>query len=496
MRPSIDASMTRLGGPPAGNAGASCVRGSRALSQAHARAARRWSTEPHRQPRAATPRVSATAPRPSRWRGRRHCSWRARRRQRIAHDLALRACQAQRARGAASARRPAHRRSIRRRRRARHGRITISQDLGAGKKLRGAAQCGSCAVTSTLSFEPKGNSQWRSAPTSSRTETTSRSTGRSSRSSSSSTSSPARAARSCARSCAGPSDGNVIDRTFRAGEKFRSVRTEARKMQFLYADGTDAHFMDTESFEQIAVAESDGRATRCAGPSRAARSTCCSSTISPRDLQLPSAVDLEVTADRPGPARRHGLGRRHQAGDARDRRGDPGAAVRRAGPAHPRGHALGRIRLRAPEDAPLRAAPGRGVRALPARPDRPAAGGDVRGRTTRCSCARWRTRRPTARQELDEIIDRHAHGWSVERIQPLERSIMRVALIEMLHPDAAPARAADPAGGRDRGGGRERQDVLRRGGAGLRQRGAGRSAARGARECAASHEQRPSTWTT
>jgi transcription antitermination protein NusB len=41
--------------------------------------------------------------------------------------------------------------------------------------------------------------------------------------------------------------------------------------------------------------------------------------------------------------------------------------------------------------------------------------------------------------ELDEVIDRHAHGWSVQRIQPLERSILRVALIEMLHPDAAPA---------------------------------------------------------
>src|SRR5215469_17546382 len=51
------------------------------------------------------------------------------------------------------------------------------------------------------------------------------------------------------------SDGNVIDRTFRAGEKFRPVRTESRKMQFLYADGADAHLMDTESYEQIAVAE-------------------------------------------------------------------------------------------------------------------------------------------------------------------------------------------------------------------------------------------------
>src|SRR5438132_10626325 len=51
------------------------------------------------------------------------------------------------------------------------------------------------------------------------------------------------------------SDGNVIDKTFRAGEKFRAVRTESRKMQFLYADGSGAHLMDSESFEQIAVPE-------------------------------------------------------------------------------------------------------------------------------------------------------------------------------------------------------------------------------------------------
>jgi transcription antitermination protein NusB len=39
--------------------------------------------------------------------------------------------------------------------------------------------------------------------------------------------------------------------------------------------------------------------------------------------------------------------------------------------------------------------------------------------------------------ELDEVIGRHSEGWSVERIQPLERSILRVALLEMLHPEAA-----------------------------------------------------------
>lgn len=50
-------------------------------------------------------------------------------------------------------------------------------------------------------------------------------------------------------------------------------------------------------------------------------------------------------------------------------------------------------------------------------------------------------------EELDEIIERHSRGWTVQRIQPLERSIMRVALIEMLHPDAAPAEEPIPPEG-------------------------------------------------
>jgi N utilization substance protein B len=50
-------------------------------------------------------------------------------------------------------------------------------------------------------------------------------------------------------------------------------------------------------------------------------------------------------------------------------------------------------------------------------------------------------------EELDEVIDRHSHGWSVQRIQPLERSIMRVALIEILHPDVAPGEEPIPPEG-------------------------------------------------
>jgi N utilization substance protein B len=42
-------------------------------------------------------------------------------------------------------------------------------------------------------------------------------------------------------------------------------------------------------------------------------------------------------------------------------------------------------------------------------------------------------------EELDAIIERHAHGWTAARIAPLERNIMRIALIEMIHADAVPA---------------------------------------------------------
>ena len=95
------------------------------------------------------------------------------------------------------------------------------------------------------------------------------------------------------------SDGNVIDRTFRAGEKFRPVHTEARKMQFLYADGSDAHFMDTESFEQMAVAEASfSEVLRWIKPSSEVDVLFIDDQ--PSDVQLPSAVDLEIAETEPG----------------------------------------------------------------------------------------------------------------------------------------------------------------------------------------------------
>jgi elongation factor P len=45
--------------------------------------------------------------------------------------------------------------------------------------------------------------------------------------------------------------GNVLDRTFRSGERFEEPDLEEREMQFLYATGDDYTFMDTESYEQL-----------------------------------------------------------------------------------------------------------------------------------------------------------------------------------------------------------------------------------------------------
>ena len=45
--------------------------------------------------------------------------------------------------------------------------------------------------------------------------------------------------------------GSVVDVTFRAGEKLEDVRMETKKMQYLYSDGTDFHFMDNTTYDQI-----------------------------------------------------------------------------------------------------------------------------------------------------------------------------------------------------------------------------------------------------
>jgi elongation factor P len=45
--------------------------------------------------------------------------------------------------------------------------------------------------------------------------------------------------------------GNVIDQTFRSGDRVDKPDLEEREMQFLYESGGEFHFMDTQTFEQL-----------------------------------------------------------------------------------------------------------------------------------------------------------------------------------------------------------------------------------------------------
>ena len=49
-------------------------------------------------------------------------------------------------------------------------------------------------------------------------------------------------------------NGNVVEKTFRAGEKVEKAMVENRKMQYLYAQGDEHVFMDLESYEQTTLA--------------------------------------------------------------------------------------------------------------------------------------------------------------------------------------------------------------------------------------------------
>ena len=95
------------------------------------------------------------------------------------------------------------------------------------------------------------------------------------------------------------SDGNVIDKTFRAGEKFRPVRTETRKLQYLYNDGSDGHFMDTETYEQFAIPMAQV-AEQLKWVLESQEVDVLYIDGSPAEIQVPSAVEMAVTETEPG----------------------------------------------------------------------------------------------------------------------------------------------------------------------------------------------------
>jgi elongation factor P len=95
------------------------------------------------------------------------------------------------------------------------------------------------------------------------------------------------------------SDGAVIDKTFRAGEKFRAIRTEVKKLQYLYNDGEDAHFMDNETFDQLAAPFA-----KLADPLGFVKANSEVEALyidgDFSDIQLPASVVLSISETEPG----------------------------------------------------------------------------------------------------------------------------------------------------------------------------------------------------
>ena len=93
--------------------------------------------------------------------------------------------------------------------------------------------------------------------------------------------------------------GSVVDKTFRAGEKFARVHTEVKNVQFLYDDGSDAHFMDEETYEQFALPHAELEdALPYMQPSTSVQILVVGGK--PSGVQLPSSVELTVTQTEPG----------------------------------------------------------------------------------------------------------------------------------------------------------------------------------------------------
>jgi elongation factor P len=93
--------------------------------------------------------------------------------------------------------------------------------------------------------------------------------------------------------------GAVIDRTFRADEKVPRATIDRRDFQYLYRDDMGFHFMDGETYEQIALsAEAVGEEASYLADGATVRLSMFEG--SPIGIDLPAAVELEVTHAEPG----------------------------------------------------------------------------------------------------------------------------------------------------------------------------------------------------
>ena len=240
--------------------------------------------------------------------------------------------------------------------------------------------------------------------------------------------------------------GKVVERTFNAGVKVDVASVDRREMQFLYREGDDFVFMDTQDYEQPRMPASvvGDAADYLLGEQTV---TVAFNEGVPLYVDLPAAVELTIS--RPTRASRATGPRRDQAGHARDRRDDPGAAVHLDGGEDQGRHQdrpVPRPRLMSAACPPCRwhhastcrkarkraldilfeAELRRRTRPRPARRARGA------GQPTGIRVRRDLVRGVAAHAaRIDELIAAHAEGWTLDRMPTVDRNVLRIGVYEL-----------------------------------------------------------------
>ena len=93
--------------------------------------------------------------------------------------------------------------------------------------------------------------------------------------------------------------GGVVEKTFRPTEKFPKAHIDRKDMQYLYSDGELYHFMDVETFDQIAVdGDTVGDSLKFVKENEMVK--VCSHEGNVFSVEPPISVELEVTETEPG----------------------------------------------------------------------------------------------------------------------------------------------------------------------------------------------------
>ena len=94
--------------------------------------------------------------------------------------------------------------------------------------------------------------------------------------------------------------GKVLDNTFSAGHKIEDIRVETQKYQFLYSEGDQYNFMNTDDFNQISVEKSVLDAPELMKEGEMVSISINTEDGMPLSADMPASVVLEVTHTEPG----------------------------------------------------------------------------------------------------------------------------------------------------------------------------------------------------